>query len=146
MKLIHASSLLIVLHPMTVPMKTSSAQSGRKTCTGQSRRWGSPNLQGCKRHLCMWHWTECDTAVLKRKKKLNLVLFYLWHIIMFCKRVTSGFINGRMEAFYNYLFLHCNFHTVFSIKSTSLIFFKEWIWVNHVKPFLNKQSLQWGGL
>lgn len=66
----------------------------------------------------MYHWTECDAAVLKRKKEARFGVFFLmWHIVMFCKRGNSGFVNGRMEFFFSkYIILHCNFHTVFAIK------------------------------
>ncbi len=32
----------------------------------------------------MWHWTECDTAVLKRKKKakFGVILFVTYHHVL----------------------------------------------------------------
>lgn len=138
---------------MTVQWKTSSAQSGRKTCRGQSRRWRSPNLQECKRRLCMYHWTECDAAVLKEHEtKFGLFFIFLWHIMScFVKGGTQDLWMVEWRLFCLIFFLHCNFHILF-------LPFNQWALFTHKKkgkkvwllskPLLSKWShlSQWDSL
>lgn len=119
---------------MTVQWKTSSVPSGRKTWRGQLRRWRSLKLQECKRHLCTYHWTECDAAILKEQETIfGLFFFFLWHIMSCFVKGGTQDLQMVEEFFFSNLFLHCNFQTLFLPLKQWALFKKKMseIWVNH---------------